>query len=166
MDILFEGTKYFGNTKTLFHIALVEHAHYDVVEVVTYDKRHSVEAPRLYLIYSALLLRIDGSMVSQRIFDLKEEAQERDIPADEPKIVKIAVGEALFEFLASRLFASEASTNRAKLEFRLLQKDPVSASVRNPLCSKPDQLEPFSYASMPIRYTWIFISHSILSDHS
>jgi hypothetical protein len=152
VHILFEGSKYFGNTKTLFHIALVEHTSHDVIEIVSYDKRHSVEAPSLYLSYSALLIRINDNAVSQRVQDLREEAEERDMVADENKILKIAIGETMFDFLSSRLFASAAGANKAKLEFKLLQKDLISLPGQNPLRSKPDDLEPFSYDSGLIRY--------------
>jgi hypothetical protein len=152
VEILFEGTKYFGNTKTLFHIALVEHTSHNIIEVVSYDKRHSVEAPSLYLIYSALLLRIDGDAVSERILELREEAEECEMVVDESKIVKIAVGEALFDFLAMRLTASATAPNRAKLEFKMMRKDSVSMSAPNPVCNKPETLQPFTYASTLIRY--------------
>jgi hypothetical protein len=151
IDIIFEGSKYFGNTNTLFHIALVEHASHNIIEVVSYNKRYSVEAPSLYLSYPALLLRLSASVVAQRVLDLRDEAGERDMVADESKIVKIVHGEAMFDFLADRLFASASGANRAKLEFKLLQKDLATIPGQNPLCSKPEGLEPFSYASVLMR---------------
>jgi hypothetical protein len=101
--------------------------------------------------YSALLDRIDKDAVNQRVQDLREEAEERDLVADENKILKIAVGETMFDFLSSRLFASSASANKARLEFKLLRKD-LNVLAQNPLCSKPEDLEPFSYESGIIRY--------------
>lgn len=129
VEILYEGSKYFGSTNTLFHIAIVEHASHDIIEVVSYDERYSVEAPSVYLKCSTLLLRIDQNAVRSRILDLTEEAEERDMVADENKIVKIAMGESMFDFLADRLFASAAGVNRAKLEFKLLQKDLIIMPV-------------------------------------
>jgi hypothetical protein len=131
VDILFEGTKYFGTTQTLFHIALVEHTSHDTIEIISYDKRHAVEAPRLYLVYSALLARLDKHVLNRRIQALRDESLERGINTVEEKFVKIATGELLFDFLSARLFA--VTDAKARLEFKLLRKDPYSASAPNPL---------------------------------
>lgn len=152
VNILFEGTKYFGTTQTLFHIAVVEHPRQDIIEIVSYDKRHAVEAPRLYLIYSELLSRIDVSKVVERVQSLREEACERQLPVEEKKFAKIAVGEVLFDFLSGRLFAVSVGGQKAKLEFKLLHKDPRSVSLPNPLCSKPEKVIPFSFDSVSARF--------------
>jgi hypothetical protein len=152
VSILFEGSKYFGTTQTLFHIALIEHAHQDTIEIVSYNKRHAVEAPRLYLTYSAVLSRIDASEVNERVQSLREEATARQIAVDDKKFIKIATGEILFDFVSSRLFSVAISGQKVKLEFKLLHKDPKSASAPNPLCSRPEHVEPFSFDSVSVRY--------------
>jgi hypothetical protein len=156
-EVVYEGTKYFPATESLFHIALVDHALYDTIEVIAYEKSHVVEASRMYLNYSVLLSRISEESVEARYRSIKEQAMKNHAIPDLARMRKLATCEVIFDFVLQRLFLrGENTAENPMLEFKLLSQDLVDPRrvgyhVRDLLCEKPYSLEAYAINSEALR---------------
>jgi hypothetical protein len=157
-EVVYEGTKYFPATESLFHIALVDHALYDTIEVIAYEKSRVVEASRMYLNYSVLLSRISEESIEARYRSIKEQAMKNHAIPDLTRMRKLATCEGIFDFVLQRLFlrGENAAETAAMLEFKLLSQDLVEPRrvgyhVRDLLCEKPYSLEAYAINSEALR---------------
>jgi hypothetical protein len=160
-EIIYEGTKYFSATKSLFHIALVDHVSFDTIELIAYEKRCVVEAPRIYLNYSVLLSRINEESIEARFRSIKEQAMKNHAIPDLTSMRKLATREVIFDFVLQRLHSSGGSTAKTQmLELILLNQDLVDPRrvgfhVRDLVCEKPDSLLEYEFDSETFR--WVYI---------
>lgn len=157
MEIIYEGTKYFAATQSLFHIALVDHMLLDTIEVIAYEKRNAVETSRIYLNYSVLLSRINEESIESRYRSIKEQAMKNHAIPDLTRMRKLATCEVIFDFVLQRLFSCGGSTAKTlMLELKLLNKDlleprRVGYHVRDLVCEKPYSLQEFGFNSDTFR---------------
>lgn len=143
MSIIYQSSRCFWKQRCNLDIALVEHPVINVLEVISYDSKLNVEAPRMYVDHFLIKATIHQEELDKRLLELKEPFLRRRQTFDEQQLIKTAMNDAVASLIVGQLTIKEycAEMRTLLLEF--------GQSVANFVCECPAGLIPFQIEHRP-----------------
>lgn len=65
--VVFEGSKFFWKSRNTIDVWIIEHAFYDVFEIILYDPALNIETDRIYLSIGVFLKRLNHQEVDNQV---------------------------------------------------------------------------------------------------
>lgn len=107
MEIIHQATRCFWKHRCNADITLVEHAEFNVLELIVYDPAIDKEAPRIYFDLQPLKSTFQRDDLERRLHALREPLLRRKQTVDEPLLIKTATRDAMIELILGQLLIEE-----------------------------------------------------------
>lgn len=109
--ILFNGSKTLWKTRTNLDIIIIHHFKHDCVELIAYNAPTEFEAPRLYLRYSIVLLKLHHHDISEQLSKEKALLMHSYSDYNEDDLLRTITNKAVVNYILTRINMTADLTN-------------------------------------------------------
>jgi len=143
--VVFQGNKHFFRPKnTVASCTIVDHRDSDITEIICYQASLEMEANRIYMNSQILGTKLDMDYIGKKLLQAKEMKVPNSI-----RFVNDLVNRATADYVLSRLFIAQISSESQKFEVRIQfnftdrDLEPDDDSIERLICEKPPDLVPY-----------------------
>lgn len=154
MEVYYQSSRCFGQHGINVDIALVEHANFGILELITHEVNVNAEAPRIYLDMALLKSAIQPSKLETRVNAMREPLLRLREVVNEQTILQTATKNAIIELLLGQLVIMEYNAEARSFVVG------IGSSIVNCVCPAPTNLAPYKmvHKAQPPTYVNNFLS--------
>jgi hypothetical protein len=147
--ILHKGSKTFWKTRTNLDVVIVHHLKHDCLELIAYNSPTESEAPRLYLKYSEVLVKLNLRDINEQLSREKALLMHSYSDYNENDLLRTITNKAVVNYVLSRINMEGGLPDNSSKIFLQPSFDDKVIYITNKIdveMTKPDGMDPYYIA--------------------
>lgn len=140
--VIYEGSKNLWRQRLTIDIYIVKHCKLHILEVVCFLPHSSVEVPRVYISFQALVPILDEKEIEEKCNSRREFFLRQRKPVENDSILEKVTEDLAVAYIVSKIDLQSVSADHGHLISIDSKSHKGDVHIKDIFCSKPHNLEP------------------------